>query len=300
MATRGSLGGLARATGDVPSRCSTPAGFDVILVETVGVGQGEVDIARTAHTTIVVEAPGMGDDIQAIKAGLLEIADVLVVNKADRPGADHTVAALEMMLDLSHAVPSPSRGTPRPAAGDHPGPPQTIPCRKTGGPHLSESSNPAAPPQPGGQPVYGSGPGDRAFGEAAPEPGTPPWRPPVIKTIAARGDGILDLVRAIADHRRYLETTGEMARRNQVHLVNELERILRDGLMDRLLSQIDQASLASPWRKLPPASSTPMPPPTNCWPAARSGGPRARLPRKRRTHVRFHFTALACAAHQFF
>lgn len=101
MATRGSLGGLAHSTRDV-ARVLDAAGFDVILVETVGAGQSEVEIARAAHTTLVVEAPGMGDDVQAIKAGILEIADVLVVNKADRPGADNTVRYLRAMLELGH------------------------------------------------------------------------------------------------------------------------------------------------------------------------------------------------------
>ncbi|MCA9989574.1 MAG: methylmalonyl Co-A mutase-associated GTPase MeaB [Ardenticatenaceae bacterium] len=99
MASRGSLGGLARATSAVV-KVLDAAGFDVILVETVGAGQAEVDIARVAHTTLVIEAPGMGDDIQSIKAGILEIADILVVNKADRPGAANTVKALRMMLHL--------------------------------------------------------------------------------------------------------------------------------------------------------------------------------------------------------
>ncbi|RLC85087.1 MAG: methylmalonyl Co-A mutase-associated GTPase MeaB [Chloroflexi bacterium] len=98
MATRGSLGGLARATSDVV-KVLDAAGFSVVLVETVGAGQAEVDIARTAHTTVVVEAPGLGDEVQALKAGLLEIADVLVVNKADRPGAAQTARALEMVIN---------------------------------------------------------------------------------------------------------------------------------------------------------------------------------------------------------
>jgi LAO/AO transport system kinase len=98
MATRGSLGGLARATADVV-KVLDAAGFAVVLVETVGAGQAEVDIARTAHTTVVVEAPGLGDEVQALKAGLLEIADVLVVNKADRPGAAQTARALEMVIN---------------------------------------------------------------------------------------------------------------------------------------------------------------------------------------------------------
>lgn len=99
MASRGNLGGLARATADVV-KVLDAAGYPTILVETVGAGQSEVEIARTAHTTLVVEAPGLGDDVQAIKAGVLEIADILVVNKADREGAEHTKRALQMMLDL--------------------------------------------------------------------------------------------------------------------------------------------------------------------------------------------------------
>lgn len=101
MAARGNLGGLSRATRDA-IRVLDAAGFDMILVETVGAGQNEVDIVRAAHTVIVVEAPGMGDDVQAIKAGILEIADILVVNKSDRPGSGQTVRALRAMLELGH------------------------------------------------------------------------------------------------------------------------------------------------------------------------------------------------------
>ena len=97
MATRGSLGGLAQATADAILALDA-AGFQRVLVETVGVGQAEVDIASTAHSTVVVEAPGMGDEVQAIKAGILEIADILAVNKADRDGANRTVTALHMVL----------------------------------------------------------------------------------------------------------------------------------------------------------------------------------------------------------
>ncbi|MFY9550268.1 MAG: methylmalonyl Co-A mutase-associated GTPase MeaB, partial [Thermoanaerobaculia bacterium] len=100
MATRGALGGLARATTDAVDVLDA-AGFDLILIETVGVGQDEVDIARAADTTAVVLVPGLGDDIQAIKAGILEIADVFVVNKSEREGADRAVAQLSMMLDFA-------------------------------------------------------------------------------------------------------------------------------------------------------------------------------------------------------
>lgn len=104
MATRGTLGGLSKTTGDVVTVLDA-AGFDRILVETVGVGQAEVEIARVAHTTVVVEAPGFGDEVQAIKAGILEIADILVVNKADLPGVERTVQALELMLALRAGAP---------------------------------------------------------------------------------------------------------------------------------------------------------------------------------------------------
>ncbi len=103
MASRGSLGGLARATAGIVQAFDA-AGFEVILIETVGAGQAEVDIARLAHTTLVIEAPGLGDDIQAIKAGILEIADILVINKADRSGVESTERALQGMLNLAHPV----------------------------------------------------------------------------------------------------------------------------------------------------------------------------------------------------
>jgi LAO/AO transport system kinase len=99
MASRGNLGGLAEATAAV-IKILDAAGFPIVLVETVGAGQAEVDIANAAHTTLVIEAPGMGDDIQTFKAGILEIADILVVNKADRPGADRTIKSLELMIHM--------------------------------------------------------------------------------------------------------------------------------------------------------------------------------------------------------
>jgi LAO/AO transport system kinase len=102
MASRGNLGGLAGATATA-AKILDAAAFDPILIETVGAGQAEVEIAGAAHTVLVVEAPGMGDDIQSIKAGILEIADILVVNKADRPGANRAVNSLKMMLHLAPA-----------------------------------------------------------------------------------------------------------------------------------------------------------------------------------------------------
>jgi LAO/AO transport system kinase len=99
MATRGFLGGLAKATNDVVDLLDA-SGFEIVLVETVGVGQDEVEVIRTVQTNVVVLVPGMGDDIQAIKAGIMEIGDIFVVNKADRPGADKTVNEVTMMMSL--------------------------------------------------------------------------------------------------------------------------------------------------------------------------------------------------------
>jgi LAO/AO transport system kinase len=103
MASRGSLGGIAQKTAALV-QVFDAAGYEIILIETVGAGQSEVDVARLAHTTVVVEAPGLGDEIQAIKAGILEIADVLVINKADRPGVENTERALRSTLELAHPV----------------------------------------------------------------------------------------------------------------------------------------------------------------------------------------------------
>ena len=112
MASRGALGGLSHSTAAFATLMDG-AGFDLIFIETVGAGQAEVDIAQLAHTVIVVEAPGLGDDIQAIKAGILEIADILAVNKADLPGSENAARALRMMLEMAHGMGS------LPMAGKH-------------------------------------------------------------------------------------------------------------------------------------------------------------------------------------
>lgn len=188
MASRGSLGGLARATGDVV-KIIDAAGYQIILVETVGAGQTEVEIARMAHTTLVVEAPGLGDDIQAIKAGLMEIADILIVNKADRDGADNTVMSLQMMLDLNSNTP-----------------------------HSSRHHGYNAP--------------------ASPEVATTPssyWRPPIIKTIATRGEGTAEVVDAIEQHATFLRQTGGIQAYELERARTEFERILVQDLLERYL-----------------------------------------------------------------
>lgn len=169
LATRGHLGGLSQATGDV-AKVLDAAGFPIILVETVGTGQSEVEIMRLAHTTVVVLAPGMGDDIQVIKAGILEIGDVFAVNKADREGTDRTVMELEMMLDLAEKGKGPrdhDQGH-QPLAGDS----AKIPSEETG------------------KPAFVS------------------WRPPIIKTVARDGVGIEELLGALESHLSSLKSAG--------------------------------------------------------------------------------------------
>ncbi len=117
MASRGALGGLARRTRSVVQALDA-CGFDLILIETVGAGQSEVDIASAAHTTLVIDSPGLGDEVQAIKAGILEIADILVVNKADLPGTPKAVRALRMALDLGYPKARRSGSGPRAQQAD--------------------------------------------------------------------------------------------------------------------------------------------------------------------------------------
>ncbi|WP_327254984.1 methylmalonyl Co-A mutase-associated GTPase MeaB [Streptomyces sp. NBC_01244] len=167
MATRGHLGGLAWAAPQA-IRVLDAAGCEVILVETVGVGQSEVEIAAQADTSVVLLAPGMGDGIQAAKAGILEIGDVYVVNKADRDGADATARELNHMLSLGE-----SRGK-----GD--------------------------------------------------------WRPPIVKTVAARGTGIDELVEALEKHRAWMDERGVLAQRRTARAAREVETIAITALRARL------------------------------------------------------------------
>jgi LAO/AO transport system kinase len=174
MATRGALGGLALATPEA-IRVLDAAGFPLVLVETVGVGQVEVDIAGEADTTVVVVTPGWGDSVQANKAGLLEMADVFAINKADRPGADDTARDLEQMLDLS-------------------------------------------------------APAD--------------WRPPIVRTSAATGDGVDGLLAAITDHRAFLEKDGRLERRRADRVVNEVRTIMRSRLDQQAAAALSKEAFA--------------------------------------------------------
>jgi len=167
MASRGHLGGLSWSTPQA-LRVLDAAGCDVVLIETVGVGQAEVEIASLADSTIVLLAPGMGDSIQAAKAGILEIADIFVVNKADRDGADTTVRDLRYMASL----------------GDKRDP-------------------------------------DR-------------WRPPIVRTVASRGEGIDDVVEALDKHAAWMGATGELPRRRRARAASEVEAIAVTALRERL------------------------------------------------------------------
>jgi GTPase len=222
LATRGHLGGLSRSTSDVVQVLDA-MGKDVVIVETVGVGQDEIEVATFAHTVVVVAVPGLGDDVQAIKAGVLEIADVFAVNKADREGADRTVRDLQMMLELRHSV------SARPAL-DH---------------DAAHRFAPPAAPRPKGQ---GTAAGMRAQGQPD-EAGQPhrlpqhdDWEPPIVRTVAVRDDGTAELVQAIDAHRAHLERTGQKAAREaqraRAAFVTVLRERLLAGALDRLESEM--------------------------------------------------------------
>ena len=184
MASRGSLGGLARATAGIVQAFDA-GGFETILIETVGAGQAEVDIARLAHTTLVVEAPGLGDDIQAIKAGILEIADILVVNKADRPGVENTERALRNMLQLAH---------PAKRVFRHHGEQMQVESSQ-----IQEDEN--------------------------------LWIAPIQRTIATEGEGLPELLEKISEHRKHLQSTGELAQRERARLAAQLDELIESQLV---------------------------------------------------------------------
>lgn len=217
MASRGSLGGLAAATSGVVEALDA-AGFEVIFIETVGAGQAEVEIAHLAHTTLVVEAPGMGDDIQAIKAGILEIADILVINKADRPGVETTARALRSMLQLAHPTPHIFTDFGSPSFLHH----------KTG--------------------MFDQ-PDSNTDSELTPET-SGLWIPPIQRTVATEGTGVADLVQEIERHYQFLKQTGEMQQREHARLKSELDILLRERLVRRWREQVTEASYEQTVEKL--------------------------------------------------
>lgn len=191
LASRGRLGGLSRAAFDAV-RLMDAAGRQVILIETVGAGQAEVDVMRVAHTTVVVAVPGAGDEIQATKAGIMEIGDLFVVNKADREGADDTARDLRMMLGLAPGA----RG------------------RREGLAAAPVDAAPAGPAAPGSD--------EEETG------GAPGWFPPVLKVSAARGTGVEELVSSLEDHLAYLRGSGRFGRRGQAEDLARMEERFRE------------------------------------------------------------------------
>jgi LAO/AO transport system kinase len=211
MATRGSLGGLATATREV---CDVLDGFgiDIILIETVGVGQSELDVAKAADTTLVVLVPESGDSIQTLKAGVMEIADVYTVNKADRPGADRLRNDIELMLGLRAGVTM--KGMPAHHGVDLRG----IADKDA----LRDAMNPA-----------------RAARQMAQEEAPDTWTPPVLRTVAAKGEGIDELISSLDRHYRYLVTSGDLRERRRRRLRERVMEIVEQQLRQRLWSSAE-------------------------------------------------------------
>ena len=207
MATRSGAGGLAKASADALLLLDA-AGFDRILLETVGAGQAEIEIASVADTVVVVEAPGMGDEVQAIKAGLLEIADIFAVNKADRKGAARTVAALEMMLET---------GGPRAQTFLHHGQRMDLVAPSDNAKEEGRAE--------GGGTKSGAADGDDA------EEG---WSIPVLETVAVSGGGVAQLRDALERHRTWLHASGALAERERMRLDRMLETLVQAELRARL------------------------------------------------------------------
>jgi LAO/AO transport system kinase len=206
MATRGYLGGLAAATSDIV-RVLDAAGYELVLIETVGVGQAEVDVARMAQTTIVVEAPGLGDDVQTLKAGIMEIADIFVVNKADLAGSDAVVNALRAALALG--------GGRSDYVGHHFL--QMWADAPAGAPHLAQPSTESD--------------------------GT--WQPPVIEASAVNRLGILDVAAAVEEHRAHLHRSGAWVQREKQRVQMDLEYWLKQLMLERLFQQVNRAELSN-------------------------------------------------------
>lgn len=225
MATRGSLGGLATATREA---CDVLDGFgiDVILIETVGVGQSELDVAKAADTTLVVLVPESGDSIQTLKAGVMEIADVYAVNKADRPGADRLRNDIELMLGLRAGVTM--KGMPA-----HHGVDLRAIADKDA---VRDAMNPA-----------------RAARQMAQEESPESWTPPVLRTIAAKSEGIDELITSLDRHYRYLVSSGELRERRRTRLRERVMEIVEQQLRQRLWT--DASTLAFIDAQLPALES---------------------------------------------
>jgi len=214
LASRGHLGGVSIATGDVVSLLDA-FGFDIVIVETVGAGQSEVEIMELAHTTCVVLIPGAGDDIQAIKAGILEIGDVFAVNKADRDGADRTVTEIEMMLDLGHMG----------EAGANHWEAQPAKAGLDAMRRLDRTAHHSAEEAGSAGTYMTTSARHAAERHGTATPGDTSWRPPVVKTIARDDQGVDDLVGRLSQHLAFLKQTDrwvQLQRRDAAAKLREL------------------------------------------------------------------------------
>ena len=196
MATRGSLGGLAAATREV-SDVYDAFGFDRILIETVGVGQSELDVARTADSTVLILVPESGDAIQTLKAGIMEAADIFLVNKSDRPGADRLRNDVELMLGLRKGISF-----------------EKVPAHH--GVDLKRF-NPA-----------------RTAREAANDPAAKEWTPPVLRVVATKEEGIDDVVAALERHFAYLEASGQLHARRRERMRERVMDVVEQKVRGRL------------------------------------------------------------------
>jgi LAO/AO transport system kinase len=201
LATRGSLGGLSSATREACDVLDA-FGIDRILIETVGVGQSELDVARSADTCLVVLVPESGDSIQTLKAGVMEIADVFTVNKADRPGADRLRNEIEIMLGMRAGATM-----------------KNVPAHH--GVDLSRGNL------------------LRQVREAARADDVDQWTPPVLKTVAAKDEGIGELMDALDRHFHYLERSGTLRERRRARLRERVVEVAEDRMRRRLWNDAD-------------------------------------------------------------
>ena len=226
MSARGTLGGLSTATADAV-KAMDAFGKDKIIIETVGAGQNEIDIVRTADTVAVLVPPGSGDAVQTLKAGILEIADVFVVNKADRDGADRTVQELLEMVELD-------AGGHGPIDIGHHGPEEAV----TDPERDSADNGPTAGGETASRDEDGSSTGADSHGESSDSVG--PWRPPILETVATRGEGVESVLDAFSDHESYLERSGAIADRTRRRHAEELRTLLREDLHELLERELDR------------------------------------------------------------
>jgi LAO/AO transport system kinase len=233
MATRGSLGGLALATKEAADVMDAH-GFDRVIVETVGVGQSELDIAAAADSTVVVLVPESGDGIQAMKAGLMEAADLFVINKADRSGADRLSREISMMLHLrsgqslrnvpAHHGVDLRRVRVRDATGARHAPPATPPTTAVAPAATAARGTAGAPPAPAG--TAAAPPPESAA--AAP---AEPWEIPVLQTTAQTGAGVTELAAALERHREWLGSSGELSQRRRQRLAERVREEVARALL---------------------------------------------------------------------